>query len=95
MATGLMDASLLGRVLIQILNEGQSTTLLDTYSEKRRAVFLDFTSPTATANFKRLWQTDPATNQEREELFAKLNKPDIPFLKKLFEAELNLASTLD
>ena len=93
MTTGLMDASLLGVVLKQILVEGKSMTLLDSYNEKRRAVFLNYTSPTATANFKRLWGTDSETTQEREELFAKLNKPDIPFLIETFEAEMNISST--
>ncbi|KAK4944543.1 hypothetical protein LTR10_015977 [Elasticomyces elasticus] len=92
LTTGLMDASLLGHVLNRILVDGQPSSLLDVYAEKRRAVFVDFTSPTATANRQRLLGTDLETLKEREDFFAKINKPDIPFLKQMFESEMGVYS---
>ncbi|CZR50380.1 related to 3-(3-Hydroxyphenyl)propionate 2-hydroxylase [Phialocephala subalpina] len=95
LTTGLMDSSLLAPALKKILLEGEPSTLLDSYAETRRGVFLNYTNPTATANRQRLLSTDADTVKEREDLFAKINKPDIPFLKDMFEAELSICSTRD
>ncbi|KAH9211687.1 hypothetical protein DL95DRAFT_305580, partial [Leptodontidium sp. 2 PMI_412] len=93
LTTGMMDSSLLARVLKQIIFDGVSSDHLDSYSNSRRDVFLYYTSPTATANRQRLLGIDPDTVKEREELFAKINTHDGSFLREMFEAEMNISST--
>lgn len=94
LTTGLMDASLLGRILKQVIVERkESGPLLQAYAEMRRDVFLNITNPTAMTNRKRLLGTDEETAREREEFFDKINKSDEPFIMGLVKTEMSLASS--
>lgn len=57
---GVLDAEHLAEALIAVIKNGASTKTLDEYSIDRRKVFLEFTSPTATANFTWMKESDPA-----------------------------------
>ncbi|MDB6141599.1 MAG: pnpA [Pseudomonas sp.] len=57
---GVLDAEHLAEALIAVIKGGASTKTLDEYSIDRRKVFLEFTSPTATANFTWMKESDPA-----------------------------------
>lgn len=57
---GVLDAEHLAEALIGVIKNGLSTKSLDEYSIDRRKVFLEFTSPTATANFTWMKESDPA-----------------------------------
>jgi 2-polyprenyl-6-methoxyphenol hydroxylase-like FAD-dependent oxidoreductase len=57
---GVLDAEHLAEALIAVIQNGASTKTLDEYSIDRRKVFLEFTSPTATANFTWMKESDPA-----------------------------------
>ncbi|MBV6822034.1 NAD(P)/FAD-dependent oxidoreductase [Pseudomonas sp. PD9R] len=56
---GVLDAEHLAEALIAVIKNGASTKTLDEYSIDRRKVFLEFTSPTATANFTWMKESDP------------------------------------
>ncbi|WP_235366279.1 FAD-dependent oxidoreductase [Caballeronia zhejiangensis] len=57
---GVLDAEHLATALIAVIKESASKRVLDKYAAERRRVFLDFTSPTATANFNWMKESDPA-----------------------------------
>ncbi|KUL82028.1 hypothetical protein ZTR_11396 [Talaromyces verruculosus] len=95
LTTGLLDAALLGKVLRQVLVDGKSPSFLQSYAEKRRAVFQDWTSPTAVENLKRLANTDTDTIKNREEFFNRIRKRDLGIFMRLRTEELSLSSTRD
>ncbi|KAF2175143.1 FAD/NAD(P)-binding domain-containing protein [Zopfia rhizophila CBS 207.26] len=94
LATGLLDASFLGRCLERIFTnkEPDAAAVLAEYNEKRRKVFLENTSPIATANRNRLIGATEEARKERAEYFAKINKLDMDFLKELVENQMAMAS---
>ncbi|EED15308.1 conserved hypothetical protein [Talaromyces stipitatus ATCC 10500] len=72
LTTGLLDAAHLGRSLLQILNEGASPELLQSYAETRRRIFREITDPMSTANLLRLHSQKPEDIKKREEFFKNL-----------------------
>lgn len=68
---GVLDAEHLAEALIRVIKEGASTKVLDEYSVDRRKVFLEFTSPTATANFTWMKESDPAQRAKDVAMFEK------------------------
>ncbi|WP_397448934.1 FAD-dependent oxidoreductase [Pseudomonas sp. NA-150] len=66
---GVLDAEHLAEALIAVVKEGASTKVLDEYSIDRRKVFLEFTSPTATANFTWMKESDPAQRARDNAMF--------------------------
>jgi 2-polyprenyl-6-methoxyphenol hydroxylase-like FAD-dependent oxidoreductase len=64
---GIIDADVLSRALAAVIHGDLEEALLDRYSEERRRVFREFTSPQA-AEFKRiLGETDPERRRQDEE----------------------------
>ncbi|AET95548.1 hypothetical protein BSFA1_81620 (plasmid) [Burkholderia sp. SFA1] len=57
---GVLDAEHLAAALIAVIKDSASKRVLDKYACERKRVFLDFTSPTATANFNWMKESDPA-----------------------------------
>jgi 2-polyprenyl-6-methoxyphenol hydroxylase-like FAD-dependent oxidoreductase len=68
---GVLDAEHLAEALIRVIKDGESTKVLDEYSVDRRKVFLEFTSPTATANFTWMKESDPAQRAKDVAMFEK------------------------
>lgn len=68
---GVLDAEHLAEALIRVIKDGGSTKVLDEYSVDRRKVFLEFTSPTATANFTWMKESDPAQRAKDVAMFEK------------------------
>ncbi|WP_077046181.1 NAD(P)/FAD-dependent oxidoreductase [Pseudomonas sp. KK4] len=68
---GVLDAEHLAEALIRVIKDGDSTKVLDEYSVDRRKVFLEFTSPTATANFTWMKESDPAQRAKDVAMFEK------------------------
>lgn len=66
---GVLDAEHLAEALILVIKEGAATKVLDEYSIDRRKVFLEFTSPTATANFTWMKERDPAQRLRDDAMF--------------------------
>nr|BBA21109.1 3-methyl-4nitrophenol monooxygenase [Pseudomonas putida] len=66
---GVLDAEHLAEALIAVIKNGASTKTLDEYSIDRRKVFLEFTSPTATANFTWMRESDPAQRIRDDAMF--------------------------
>ncbi|MEJ2760477.1 MAG: NAD(P)/FAD-dependent oxidoreductase [Gammaproteobacteria bacterium] len=64
---GIVDADVLARALSAVIRGDMAETVLDRYSEERRRVFREFTSPQA-AEFKRmLSESDPERRRQDEE----------------------------
>ena len=64
---GIVDADVLARALSAVIRGDIAETVLDRYSEERRRVFREFTSPQAS-EFKRiLGETDPERRRQDEE----------------------------
>jgi hypothetical protein len=91
----LLDAALLGKILREVLVEGKSPSLLESYAEKRRAVFLDWTNPTAIENFERLANNDAESIKSRDEFFDRIRKKDMGIFMRLRQQEISLSSTRD
>jgi 3-(3-hydroxy-phenyl)propionate hydroxylase len=62
---GVLDAEHLATALISVIKDSAPVKVLDDYAVDRRKVFLEFTSPTATANFTWMKESDPA-NRARD-----------------------------
>lgn len=75
LTTGLLDAAHLAKALKQVLLQGDDLKVLTTYSDVRRRIFLERSSPISASNLLRLWSQDPEHVKEREETFAKLRDP--------------------
>lgn len=56
---GLLDAVALGDALASVIAGGVPDAVLDDYADERRAIFVDYTSPTTTENKRRLAEADP------------------------------------
>ncbi len=75
---GILDAGALGDVLLAVMKEGKSDSLLDRYSEVRRKVFLEIVDPRSTANVRRISENDPDTVGQTD-----------PFLKLLIDPAID------
>ncbi|CEJ60599.1 hypothetical protein PMG11_09168 [Penicillium brasilianum] len=75
LTTGLLDAAHLAKALKQVIWHDDDPKVLTTYSDVRRRIFLERTSPLSTGNLLRLFSQDPEHVKEREETFAKLKDP--------------------
>ncbi|KAK3081983.1 hypothetical protein LTS18_009291 [Coniosporium uncinatum] len=93
LVTGLLDAAHAAVALKDVLLDRKSTAELQSYSDARRQAFLNITSPTTVGNKKRLMSTEPEDIKEREEFFAKLNKPDFAFLGMMMQSQAAMSST--
>jgi len=89
----LLDAAHAAVALKDVLLDRKSTAELQSYSDARRQAFLNITSPTTVGNKKRLMSTEPEDIKEREEFFAKLNKPDFAFLGMMMQSQAAMSST--
>jgi 2-polyprenyl-6-methoxyphenol hydroxylase-like FAD-dependent oxidoreductase len=69
---GVLDAEHLGEALIAVIKESAPMSVLDEYANDRRKVFLEFTSPTATANFTWMKERDPAQRARDTEMLIKV-----------------------
>lgn len=72
---GVLDAEHLAKALISIIKDSAPVKVLDDYAIDRRKVFLEFTSPTATANFTWMKESDPA-NRARDTAMLELAGSD-------------------
>ncbi|MDD1965868.1 FAD-dependent oxidoreductase [Pseudomonas sp. NPDC089407] len=79
---GVLDAEHLAEALIAVINEGASSKVLDEYSVDRRKVFLEFTSPTATANFTWMKESDPAQRARDNAMFDHAGK-DLKVMREI------------
>lgn len=95
LTTGLLDAAHVGRVLKQIIVDGASETLLESYNEARRSAFLEYTNPISIANFERLKSIELDVVKKRGQFFEKIKKPDMSFLNDLMNDEMSISSTRD
>lgn len=78
LTTGFWDAMILGDVLPAVIAGEVSDAALDRYSDARRKVFWEFTSPTATENRRMLQERDPARQQADQAGFEALQaSPEI------------------
>ncbi|SAL77775.1 FAD-dependent oxidoreductase [Caballeronia choica] len=66
---GVLDAEHLAEALISVIKEAAPLKVLDEYAIDRRKVFLEFTSPTATANFTWMKESDPAQRARDTAMF--------------------------
>lgn len=57
--TGLWDGLVLADVLAAVLRGEEDDSILDRYSDERRRVYLDISSPAASSNKRMIEQTDP------------------------------------
>jgi 2-polyprenyl-6-methoxyphenol hydroxylase-like FAD-dependent oxidoreductase len=69
---GLLDAVALGDALSCVITMGVPDAVLDEYAADRRAIFVDYTSPTTTENKRRLAEADPAKQAADRERFKKI-----------------------
>ncbi|KAJ9605068.1 hypothetical protein H2200_010458 [Cladophialophora chaetospira] len=74
---GILDAGALGDVLLAVMKDGKSETLLDRYSELRQKVFREIVDPRSQANVRRISQTDPDTVGQTDPFLSMLNDPAI------------------
>ena len=74
---GILDAGALGDVLVAVIKQGKSETLLDSYAEKRKKVFQEVVDPRSQANVRRISQNDPDTVGQTDPLLKMLNDPAI------------------
>ncbi|KAJ5389285.1 uncharacterized protein N7496_000353, partial [Penicillium cataractarum] len=75
LTTGFLDAAHLAKALKEVLLQGDHPDVLTTYSDVRRRIFLERTSPLSTSNLRRLFSQDPEDIKERKEAFARLRDP--------------------
>lgn len=96
LTTGLLDAAHLAKALKQVILQGDNPKVLTTYSDVRRRIFMERTSPASTDNLLRLFSQDPKHVKEREQTFAKLNDPkDVISKSQIGLADFCLTSTSD
>jgi len=62
--TGLWDGLVLADILAAVLRGEEDDTILDRYSDERRRVFLELSSPAATENKRMLEESDPKRRQQ-------------------------------
>lgn len=81
---GLLDAVVVGNVLVRHLTKGEPDELVTKAMEARRNIWVNLTNPVSQANFKRLHATDSAVESERLGFFERLNgKDNLAFVKTL------------
>ncbi|KAF2651114.1 putative monooxygenase, partial [Lophiostoma macrostomum CBS 122681] len=80
---GLLDAGALGDVLIAVINDGTSESILDKYDEVRRGVFQNVINPASQANLRRISETDPETVGETDPFFRSLLEADSATKEKI------------
>ena len=80
LTSGILDAAHLGDAMAAVVRGAAPEQVLDDYAQERRRIFLDFTSPTASENKRRLGETDPARRQADLERLRRLN--DDPELQR-------------
>jgi len=64
---GIVDADILSRALAAVIRGDIDAGVLDRYSEERRRVFLEFTSPQASEFKRMLGESDPERRRQDEE----------------------------
>jgi len=72
-----LDAGALSDALIGVLNQNLSETVLDSYAEKRKKVFVDVVNPMSQANVRRLFESDPDTAHETDPFLKMVNDPTV------------------
>ncbi|GAP36180.1 FAD-dependent oxidoreductase [Piscinibacter sakaiensis] len=78
LTSGLLDAAHLGDALAAVVRGAAPDRVLDDYAAERRRIFLEFTSPTASENKRRLGERDPARRRADLERLQRLNDdPDL------------------
>lgn len=73
LSTGIIDADQLGAALAAVWSGESPESCLDEYAEIRRRVFLEFSSPAATENKRRLMEADPARRAQDAAALANLD----------------------
>ena len=71
---GILDAGALGDVLVAVIKQGKSESLLDSYAEKRKKVFQEVVDPRSQANVQRVSQ-DPEIAAQNDPFLKMLNDP--------------------
>lgn len=73
LSTGIIDADQLGVALAAVWKGESPESCLDDYAEIRRRVFLEFSSPAASENKRRLMESDPARRAEDVAMLANMD----------------------
>jgi FAD binding domain len=76
LTTGITDAACLGDALVAVLQGHADDSLLQTYSDVRRKIFLEVSNP-RSIEAKRKAQSDPENlSDEDKEFYRKMNEDD-------------------
>lgn len=85
LTTGLWDGLVLADVLAAVLRGEEDDSILDRYSDERRRVYLDISSPAASSNKRMIEQTDPEIRKaDCEKMKAMADDPDLTRLMMCF-----------
>lgn len=83
--TGLWDGLVLADLLASVLRGEEDESILDRYSDERRRVYLDISSPAACSNKRMIEQSDPAIRKaDCERIKALADNPDLTRLMMCF-----------
>jgi 2-polyprenyl-6-methoxyphenol hydroxylase-like FAD-dependent oxidoreductase len=70
---GIIDADQLGVALAAVVKGEAPDSILDAWAQKRRRVFLEYTSPTASENKRRISEADPERRAADAKMMAHVN----------------------
>jgi hypothetical protein len=70
-------------VLVAVINDGTSESILDRYDEVRRGVFQNVIDPASQANLRRICETDPETVGQTDPFFRSLIEADSATKEKI------------